>query len=177
MLEHDDLLVVAGQGQDRRRGDRHAGGLREVLEADRHVGAERLADLTEIIDDPVLDRRARRRGDHHAGRAGFHDGIDRALHVVDAGTRGADDHRDAAVDPVEHALGEGPGFLGGELVRLAHDPEDRHAVDAAVEIEVDQRVGAGQIECAVVGEGRCGDDEDAATVAVDHCGWHGDDSP
>src|SRR6218665_1332960 len=60
----------------------------------------------------------------------------------------------------------------GRCRGFAHHAEDGQAGDTLVKVEVRQAVGAGQIELAVVGERRGGDDVDAGRVFTKFFGGH-----
>ena len=89
-------------------------------------------------------------------------------HVLEAGMADADDHL-AVAGAADHALHHLDRFVGGELVRLAHHAEQREAMNAAADVEIGQRVDALQVERAVVGERRGGDDVDAFGVFGEFC--------
>ena len=61
----------------------------------------------------------------------------------------------------DHALDHVDRLFGRKLVRLAHHAEQGEAMNTAADVEIGQRVDALQIERAVVGERRGGDDIDA----------------
>ena len=72
----------------------------------------------------------------------------------------ADDHL-AITSARNHALYHIDRFVGRELVRLAHHAEQGEAMHTAANVEIGQRVDALQVERAVIGERRGGDDVDA----------------
>ena len=94
---------------------------------------------------------------------------DKPPHVLEAGMAHADDHL-AVAGAADHALHHLDRLVGGELVRLAHHAEQREAMHAASQIEIGERVDALQIERAVVGERRGGDDVDALGALGEFCG-------
>ena len=83
------------------------------------------------------------------------------------GIADADHHRQLARDLLQGALDDQARFLGRELLRLAHHAEHRDAVHAGLDVEADQPLEALEVERALVGERRRGDDEDALRALVE----------
>ena len=124
-------------------------------------GPERLEDLGIVIVDAVVALEPWRRRHHDAGGARDHDLVRQPPHVLEAGMAHAHDHLAVAgARPITRFTTD-ERLVGGELVRLAHHAEQGEAMDAAAQIEVGQRVDALQVERALVGERRGGDDVDA----------------
>jgi hypothetical protein len=133
---------------------------------DRHV-AQLLGDALEIGPDLLLGLQARHRRDHDARGAEIHRAAREIAELLEAGIGDANDDLRAAVGALHDPFDEGGRFLRGQLRRLAHDAEDRHAVDAAFEIEIDEAVGRRPVHRPRVCERCRGDDVDAARGLVE----------
>ena len=165
VLQHLAVGHVADDELDELRRDRDAGRQRIVLQDERawrrgpRRPRRRTVGLLVGADGPG-------RRDHDAGGARTHHGQRKLGHRGKAGRGDADDHRQARA--FDHALGDGAGFLGGQLRGFAELAQDGETVDPRALVEIDHPIDAGEIEDAFVGEGGDGDHVDAAGSLVEH---------
>jgi len=124
-------------------------------------------DRSHVLVAPFVAAQMTGRLHYDPRRARAHYRAGELAHRCESRRRHADDDGHAAVDARQHALDEAPRLLGRELRRLPHDPEHRQPVGAPLQIEVDDAIGALEVERAVGGERRGGDQVDAARGFVE----------
>src|SRR5690606_17482278 len=119
-----------------------------------------------IADHLIVGAQPWRRCDHDARGAVIHYLARQFPHRGERWRADTDDHRYPIPRFAQHPERERFGLGGGELVRLAHHAEDGDAVDAALDVEVDELPDTVQVERAVVPKRRHRDDEDALSFLV-----------
>ena len=147
VLEHDH--VRAGLGDPAHQGGAHRrpAGQREVLEDPGHR-PQQLADLAAVAEDRLVAAQRTRRGHHHPGRSGIHDGL-RELHQArEPGARDADHDRD--LHPGQDAAGDRQRFVEVSLGASPSWPRMVSPSTPAIEVPVDQPVEPRQIERAIL---------------------------
>ena len=169
MLEDLDLAQIVDQAVEQADREMDAGRLRIVLEDQRHVLADRLAELMQVALDLLVGREPGGRRHHDRGRTQRHGIAGQRRERREPGAADADHHRHLARDLAERRLDHQARLVVGELVRLAHHAEDGDAVDAGVDVEADQPLQALQVERALVGKRCRGDHEHALALSSSRC--------
>jgi len=145
--------------------DRHPGDQRKILQYKRNI-AESFSDGGEVALDLRIGPQARGRRHHDPHRAGRHGILRQRLHPGEARLADAGHHRHGCA--CRHTCDHRAALLARKLARLAHDPEDRQARGAFLEIEVGHTVDAREVERPLGSEGRDGNGEDAGGGFVEH---------
>ena len=157
MLEHHDAGMRIDDLEEALGRDVRLRGLRIVLVNHRNFLAQRRDHVGEVGHDLRFRLEAGQRRDHDAAGTGVHGDLAELDEVCGARVRHADDHRHPAVDPAQEITRELGRFLVAELLGLAHHAEHGQAVNAALQIELDQTVDARPVDFACIGERRCRD--------------------
>jgi hypothetical protein len=170
VLEHDARGVFLDDAADDAGREHDPAGVRVVLDDERHIAPDRVGGVAVVGGELVVGLHARGRRDHDAGGACLHDVLGQCRHRGETGRRNP--HQNGKVRTQGHLTCQRHRFRVRELRRLAHDAEHGDAGDPAADVEVDQPVEAGAIDCPVVGKRRRSDDIDASGIGIEQLRRH-----